>query len=210
VEPRRARWPRALLFGAAVVVVLELVGARLRAWHPAWGLFVTLWVLLPAATLLLARAVRTPGERALDALGLRAVRARFVLAAVLAVPVLVVLAPLARELERRLSPFALATGAVVPLRELSQPARWLLLVASPAVCEELFFRGALLSGLRKGAGAGPAVAAASVLFGAAHVSSGGALAGALVGLVAGWLVVRAGSVVPAIVLHAAYNAWWIA
>ena len=210
MESRRARWPHALLFGATVVVALELVGARLRDWHPAWGLFATLWVLLPASTLVLALAVRAPGERWVDVLALRAVPSRYVLAALLAVPVLVVLAPFARELEGRLSPFAFETGAVVPLRELSQPARWLLLVASPALCEELFFRGALLSGLRRGLGAGAAVAAAGALFGAAHVSSGGALSGAAVGLVAGWLAVRGGSVVPAIVLHAAFNAWWIA
>src|SRR6185295_8575585 len=49
-------------------------------------------------------------------------------------------------------------------------AQIFLLAISPAVCEELFFRGALLSGLRRDLGALTCIAWEAVIFGAAHSS----------------------------------------
>src|SRR5262249_12774092 len=91
------------------------------------------------------------------------------------------------------------------LREL--PAWWqvFLLAVSPAVCEEVFFRGALLSGLRRDLGVGRCIAWEALLFGAAHASIYRFLPTATLGAVLTLLAFRSRSLVPAILLHLAYN-----
>jgi sodium transport system permease protein len=78
--------------------------------------------------------------------------------------------------------------------------------------EELFFRGYLFSALRAGSGPAMAVIVSAVLFGFFHVLVTGAfglerlLPSTLLGLVLGWVCLRSGSVLPAMLLHACYDA----
>ncbi len=84
----------------------------------------------------------------------------------------------------------------------------LAVAVTPAICEELIFRGLLLRGMTRWVRPGVSVVLSSILFGVFHWVPGGGfrvlpLVG--VGLLLGWLTLRAGSVLPAMVAHAAYN-----
>ena len=84
-------------------------------------------------------------------------------------------------------------------------ARALVFLAlTPAIFEELFFRGALLR-LWEGRGATWALVASSVAFSAFHMRLGQLLPLLLIGLYLGFVVQRTGSVRPAVVAHALYN-----
>ena len=91
------------------------------------------------------------------------------------------------------------------LAELPLAPRLFLLAISPAICEELFFRGALLSGLRRDLRVVPCLAWQALLFGAAHGSIYRFVPTALLGMVLTSIVLRSRSLLPAILLHAAYN-----
>jgi ABC-2 type transport system permease protein/sodium transport system permease protein len=91
----------------------------------------------------------------------------------------------------------------------------ILLIATlgvvPAVCEEFFFRGYLLSALRNSMSANRAVLLSSLLFGVFHLVATDRLhferliPSTGLGLVLGWLCVRCGSAVPGMLLHATHN-----
>jgi sodium transport system permease protein len=81
----------------------------------------------------------------------------------------------------------------------------LVMALAPAICEELAFRGFILSGLRRLGGNWPAIALSSALFGLAHGVIQQSASAALLGLVLGYVVVRGGSLWPAIALHFAHN-----
>ncbi len=81
----------------------------------------------------------------------------------------------------------------------------------PGLCEELFFRGFLLSSLRREMHAGAAILVAAICFGLFHVVLAGGAAperlvpSTLMGLLLGWVACRSGSVIPAMVLHVIHN-----
>ena len=83
---------------------------------------------------------------------------------------------------------------------------WLLLMAAvvPAVVEETLFRGAALSGFRRGLPALPAVIVAGAIFGLFHLTPDTVfrfLPTAWLGILLGWIVVVSGSLPLAILLH---------
>jgi sodium transport system permease protein len=84
--------------------------------------------------------------------------------------------------------------------------RLFLLAISPAICEELFFRGALLSGLRRDLSVASCLAWEAVTFGAAHSSIYRFVPTGLLGMILTAIVLRGRSLLPAMLLHAAYNA----
>jgi sodium transport system permease protein len=84
---------------------------------------------------------------------------------------------------------------------------WLVLLVvavTPAVCEELFFRGVVLSGLRR-LGVWPALVVSALLFGFAHASIYRLLPTFALGLMLAWLAWRSGSIVPPMIVHAMNN-----
>jgi sodium transport system permease protein len=86
----------------------------------------------------------------------------------------------------------------------------------PAVCEEFFFRGYLLSALRNSMSAARAIVLSSVLFGLFHLVATDRLQferlipSTALGLVLGWLCVRCDSALPGMVLHAMHNSLLLA
>ena len=88
----------------------------------------------------------------------------------------------------------------------------LLLVAAllPAVCEELAFRGFILSGFRHLGHKWRAIVYSALLFGLTHRILQQSLNAILVGLVLGYLAVQSGSILPGMVFHACHNALVIA
>jgi sodium transport system permease protein len=81
---------------------------------------------------------------------------------------------------------------------------WLVLAVTPALCEETFFRGLMLSGLRRW-GAPTAIIITALLFGLLHGSIYRLLPTFLLGLVLGYAVWRSGSLYCSIVIHALNN-----
>lgn len=96
--------------------------------------------------------------------------------------------------------------------DFGRPVTWLFVlgtvVAAP-VAEELVFRGFLLPALRPRLGAKGAVAATALAFGLVHPLPL-ALPAALLGAGFGWLAMRSGSLLPAILAHAVHNGATIA
>ncbi|GDX94842.1 hypothetical protein LBMAG47_05060 [Planctomycetia bacterium] len=86
---------------------------------------------------------------------------------------------------------------------------WMLIALVPAICEELFFRGFVLAGFAGDRpGRGRAVAAAcgqAACFAAFHLLPERMPQTFALGLLLGWMVLRTGSLLPAIVGHCAHN-----
>jgi sodium transport system permease protein len=82
---------------------------------------------------------------------------------------------------------------------------------TPAVCEELFFRGYLQNALQQKLPAWGAILISAALFGIFHLSVGGlvvlerVISSAMLGVVLGWVCWRSGSVWPGIALHMTHN-----
>ena len=86
------------------------------------------------------------------------------------------------------------------------------LAVVPAMCEEFFFRGYLLSALERSMSGTRAVLMSSILFGLFHLVAIEQLhferliPSTCLGLVLGWVCLRSGSVLPGMLLHASHNA----
>lgn len=100
---------------------------------------------------------------------------------------------------------------VVKLRGTPAPLVLFALAFCPAVAEELFFRGYLLSALRGRLPAWGVIVVTAVLFGLFHATVGGLLAlerilsSTFLGLILGFVAWRTASVLPGIVLHILHN-----
>lgn len=96
------------------------------------------------------------------------------------------------------------------LRQLPFGLVLLAFAITPAVCEEFFFRGFVLSSLRKYR-VSIAILVSSILFGLMHVVTSQVLAverfmpSTLIGLVLAWVAYRTNSIWPGVVLHCIHN-----
>jgi sodium transport system permease protein len=81
---------------------------------------------------------------------------------------------------------------------------WLVLSLTPALCEETFFRGLMLSGLRRW-GPRAAIGITALLFGLLHGSIYRLLPTFILGLVLGYTVWRSGSLYCSILVHVLNN-----
>lgn len=81
---------------------------------------------------------------------------------------------------------------------------FVLFALTPAICEELLFRGLLLAGLRK-LGPTAAVAISALLFGLAHGSVYRLLPTAFLGVIIGLTRLRTRSILPGMIIHALNN-----
>ncbi len=100
-----------------------------------------------------------------------------------------------------------AQAALAPLLDPSQPL-WLVLLTfavAPAVCEELAFRGFILSGFASRGRVVLAIVLSAITFGIMHMFPQQAFNAALLGLVLGLLAIRSQSLLPGVVFHLLYN-----
>ena len=81
----------------------------------------------------------------------------------------------------------------------------LVLALTPAICEELAFRGFILSGLRHLGHPSWAILLTSLLFGVAHGIIQQSIAASIVGCVIGYLAVQSGSILTCILFHLTHN-----
>ncbi len=90
----------------------------------------------------------------------------------------------------------------------TSPNWWLpfvLIGILPAICEELAFRGFVLSGLRHLGHKWWAIGISAIAFGMAHFILQQKISAAAVGLVIGFLAVQTGSLIPCMIFHALFN-----
>ena len=95
-------------------------------------------------------------------------------------------------------------------RVMSNPSLplWIVVLAmavAPGICEELAFRGFILSGFLRSARLSVAIVLSSIAFGVAHMVPQQVFNAALLGLVLGLIAVRSGSLLPGILFHVIYN-----
>jgi sodium transport system permease protein len=86
---------------------------------------------------------------------------------------------------------------------------WFLFLAmavAPGICEELAFRGFVLSGFARSARPGLAIVLSAVAFGVFHIIPQQVFNATLMGLLLGLLAIRSGSLLPGVLFHIIYNA----
>lgn len=113
-------------------------------------------------------------------------------------------------------PVVEATGRHDEVREATRgitgdgaPFVWVLVASAvvPGTCEELLHRGVLLPSLAARLGRPLALAAVTTLFAVMHLEPARMVSATVVGLAAGILALRTGSVWPAVTLHVVNNSW---
>lgn len=95
----------------------------------------------------------------------------------------------------------------------SAPRSWYILAVlalMPAVCEELAFRGFILSGLRHLGSRWRAIVISSLFFGLTHAVLQQSISATLVGMVLAYIVVQSGSLWTSVAFHFVYNSLGLA
>ncbi|MBW3598162.1 MAG: ABC transporter permease subunit [Planctomycetes bacterium] len=91
------------------------------------------------------------------------------------------------------------------LNEAPLPYLLLVLAVVPAICEELAFRGFILSGLRHLGHRRAAIVISSIFFGVTHGVLQQSLSACAVGVILGYLAIQTGSLLPCILFHMTHN-----
>ena len=81
----------------------------------------------------------------------------------------------------------------------------LLIAVMPAICEELAFRGFILSGFRHLGHKWRAIVYSALFFGLTHAVIQQSLIACLVGVVIGYIAVQSGSILPCMIFHVLHN-----
>ncbi len=210
----RALIPRpseALALAAIVFLLLFYAGSVAQAWHLLGGLAFTQWVLIAVPVVVFIRVKKLD---AAQTLGLRRPESKATVAALLLgctcwYPLML----LAGWWESH-SPVDPDDPSRRMMEELMQQLMgesspiWLLLLviaASPAVCEELLFRGVLMRSMVGRFRTRTVVIWTALLFGAFHMSAARFIPTSLLGIVLALLALRSGSILPAMLFHFLHN-----
>jgi sodium transport system permease protein len=86
-------------------------------------------------------------------------------------------------------------------------AGWTILFMAllPAICEELAFRGFILSGFRQAGHRWRAIVTSAIVFGLVHPVVQQSILACLLGILLGYLAVQSGSILPGMLFHCLYN-----
>lgn len=203
----------ALVFFSVLMLLMFYVGAILQQWRFLPGLLITEWGLILGATLFCVAFFRLDFRSALHlrrAAGLQWIAA--VLAGFAWVFVSLELVYWVNRLFPIPETFAESFETLFS-HALGQHGMLIVLFAialTPAVCEELAFRGLILSSLKRRMGGVGAVIVVGLLFGAFHLSIYRLVPTAVTGFLLTYLALRTGSVWPCMAVHALYNGCMIA
>jgi membrane protease YdiL (CAAX protease family) len=208
----RAR--RGLYFAWSMLLLTYFAAHWTQGKDPLGGLAVTLWgfVLIPALAYPLL--VRVPLR---EVLAWRAPGARNLLLAVAAAaaafPAIIFYSLVQSSFFPLPEAFAESTRM---LTETSPALLFFLIAFSPAICEELLWRGAVQGELEPRRRAARTVVTIGLLFGLFHWSTHRFVSTALLGMILALIRTRTGSIFPCMLFHALYNAgfigiaWWAA
>lgn len=203
----------AMVFIAAVALLYFHVGTRLQGSNGETGLLVSQWLLLGGVAVAFASlgpydirktlALRAPQPRALAAATMIALGG---------IPVGWAIVWLEMQLFEGGNLQSMSYLQEMLTATDTRRAMWLLFVAAvtPAVCEELVFRGVLLQSLSREERAWRAVLISAAVFGAFHLSFESALRflpTAWIGLLMGWVVWHSRSVFASMLMHFLNNAF---
>jgi sodium transport system permease protein len=203
----------AMVFIAAVALLYFHVGTRLQGGNGETGLLVSQWLLLGGVAVAFASlgpydvrktlALRAPQPRALAAAALIALGG---------IPVGWAIVWLEMQLFEGGNLQSMSYLQEMLTATDTRRAMWLLFVAAvtPAVCEELVFRGVLLQSLSREERAWRAVLISAAVFGGFHLSFESALRflpTAWIGLLMGWVVWHSRSLFASMLMHFLNNAF---
>ncbi len=212
---RRAHYtPRAALppgtavgYFAVVMLLLFYVGTLAQQWDMVSGLLITQWGLLLLPTLAVLWYVRVDLRTALHLRGMTGRSAAGVLLATIAWPVLAIQASFwFNQVLPAPENYVLEFTRVMEEATQQAGAPLMLFALAVSVCEEVLFRGALLSGLRQRMGGVACVLIVAILFGLFHLSIYRFFPTALTGAFLTYLVWRTGSLAASIFAHGVFNA----
>lgn len=194
---------------AVILVAIFYLGSLVQQWHIISGLLITEWGLILLPTLLLLWFVRVDFKESCYLYRLSGINT--------AASILMALSCLVLTLQ-----FGFLHNKVLPIPEDyhqffkdffargETPGGFVtLLIAaalSPAICEEMLFRGAMLSGMRQRLGPWTSVLLIAILFGLFHISIYRIVPTALLGIMLGYLVLRTGSILAGMLAHGLVNA----
>lgn len=196
-----------VLYGL-VMLFLFYAGSLLQQWRVITGLVITEWglILLPVLLFLWFIRVRWKAALSIRSFSLGGLTGTLLIAfsSVILVVELGVLhnkvLPVPKSIEDALN------NLFVQGNSPGQLIILLLVIAlSPAVCEEVLFRGAILSGLRPRLGFWGSIAVIGVLFGFFHLSVYRIIPTGILGAVLTYIVLRTGSLIPGMIMHAIVN-----
>ncbi len=208
-ERRRALTPSSALTWFAVQTLLLFYGGMLlQKWHLITGLVLTEWVLILGATLALLWFLKVDFK---ESLNLRRLSLHHLGAGLLIGVGSLVLVIQMGLFQNRITP--LPEGLKEGFAHLfSGGDTWygllVLLFAvsiSPAICEEVLFRGAILSGLRQRLGPWAAILLTGLLFGLFHISIYRILPTGLLGIMLTYLAVRSNTIFLGMIVHGLVN-----
>ncbi len=203
----------AMVFIAAVALLYFHVGTRLQGGNGETGLLISQWLLLGGAAVAFAAlgpydvrktlALRAPEPRALAAATMIALGG---------IPVGWAIVWLEMQLFEGGNLQSLSYLQEMLTATDTRRAMWLLFVAAltPAICEELVFRGVLLQSLSREERMGRAVLLSAAVFGAFHLSFETALRflpTAWIGLLMGYVVWHSRSIFASMLMHFLNNAF---
>ncbi len=213
-------------WGFVGVLAVYVVGSWMQSKDLIYGLAGTLWGLMPILAVMCAlRAKKHSDSSATQKLHsgppfisvahelrLRLPKPAFILGALMLVPGMAWLVQLYYPLQLKALPTPSSMAKSLEpmahiLGELSLPKLLFVMAVSPGVCEELFFRGAILSSLRRGFSARRALLWQALFFAAAHASLHRFVITGGLGLILGGITLRARSIWPAVFCHVSYNGY---
>ncbi|HZU98739.1 MAG TPA: ABC transporter permease subunit/CPBP intramembrane protease [Planctomycetota bacterium] len=208
-EPLVPSLPQAVVAGVMALLLVWFAGQKLQQPpHTLDGLVLTLVFLVGLPPLIYARGLKLD---LIETFRLRAPRWTALLAALLIAVGGQIIAHDIANLQARFMGEPLEQEKQAWLRLLQDvfdrgPIFALALIAAlPAVCEEILFRGFILTGLRSGAGAWVAVIVSALLFGVTHLDPSRMGAVTALGAALALLALRSRSIVPCMLCHFAHN-----
>jgi len=214
---RPAAWPAAsdaIVWFCVAFILMYYVGAVIQTRSPQLGLIATLWGVLLLPTLLIAKRLRLDFRETFQ---LKPAPWQGLTAALLmGLGASIVLSigigwlesnflPMSDEMKQEMSR-QMAEFFPKPENALQWASLLFIGALSPAICEELLFRGFILQGLRGSVRPWVAVVVTALLFGLLHMSIYRLAGTTALGVLMGFLVLRTGSIYPAMLFHFVNNA----
>ncbi len=205
-----ARSKRALAFAVLMIAIISLAGSAVQRPEGSlgvWGgLAFTLWVLVLLPALLYIRVFRLP---AAEALALRRPRPGDLLTALALVAPAAVLVTAWMAFQDHLLPFPEGLkkeiDRVFGAEGLDMVPALLLLALSPAVCEEVLWRGVVQGEVEAEGRPVKAVLVVGLLFGLFHLDVYRLVPTAALGCILAIIRLRSRSIFPCMVFHGFYN-----
>jgi len=207
-RPRTLPTPGTSLFVLTLCLLLFFyLGTWMQANYGLVGVALTQWTIFFAPPLLILWYVRVNIAAAFN---LRAPSfALIVVAVMLGIGWAVINLHLS-VIQQRIFPFPEAMAEELSKMLRLDDVHVLVLLAvlalSPAICEELLFRGAVMSGLRKHLPVWALLICVGIAFGAAHMSVHKMALTTLSGMVLTFVALRSGSIFPGMIAHFIVNA----